>query len=209
MDDARARDNGYLAMAVGAVAAGSAVCLASYFIVGGPLGTMNDIGNAATGVLSGWLAWRLRRHVDHPAGNLAVGAALVGAVISVVGSTLVISGTTGFMFAGLVSSLGLAGIGGWLVVVNRSRGRPETWPRNVHRLGVAAGALMAMGVATVPGILLGLDDMATAPAWVWIGFLSWLGTYVVYPTWAIRVGLVETRRATGAAVTPATSGVTE
>ena len=37
---------------------------------------------------------------------------------------------------------------------------------------------MAVGIVTVPGIPLGLDDMETAPAWVWIGFVSWLGTYV-------------------------------
>ena len=74
MDELRARDTGRLALAIGAVAAGSAVCLATYFIVRGPFGTFNDIGNAATGVLSGWLAWRLRRHVEGRAASVAVGA---------------------------------------------------------------------------------------------------------------------------------------
>ena len=135
MDDERARDTGRLALTVGAVAVGSAVCLATYFAVGGPFGTINDVGNATTGILSGWLAWRLRRHILSRAANLAVGAALVGAAITVVGSALVVSGTTGFFFAGLVSSVGFAGIGTWLIVLNRSAGAAEAWPATASRLG--------------------------------------------------------------------------
>jgi hypothetical protein len=36
--------------------------------------------------------------------------------------------------------------------------------------------------------------MATAPGWVWIGFLGWLGIFVVYPAWAIWMGVVQARR---------------
>lgn len=193
MNEARARDTGPLALAIGVVSAGSVVCLATYFAVQGPFGTINDIGNAATGILSGWLAWRLRRQVSSRAGVVAVGAALCGAAITVVGSSLVVSGTTGFLLAGLVSSLGFAGIGAWLVVLNRSAGEAVAWPQRLRALGVVAGVLMAVGVVVAPGILLRLDDMETAPAWVWIGFMSWLGTYVVYPAWAIWMGIVETR----------------
>ncbi|MEO8230081.1 MAG: hypothetical protein ABI628_10015, partial [Chloroflexota bacterium] len=60
MDDTRSRNTGRLALAIGVAAAGSAACLATYFVVGGPFGTINDIGNAATGILSACLAWRLR-----------------------------------------------------------------------------------------------------------------------------------------------------
>ncbi len=59
------------------------------------------------------------------------------------------------------------------------------WPRGPRTLGVVAGALMSVGVVLVPGILLRLDDAAAAPAWVWVGFLGWLGTYVAYPAWAL------------------------
>ena len=48
------------------------------------------------------------------------GLAVAGAALTVVGSALVVSGTTGFFLAGLVSSLGFAGIGAWLVAANRS-----------------------------------------------------------------------------------------
>ena len=118
MDDRSARDTGRLAVAAGAVAAGSAACLLTYFVIRGPFGTINDIGNATTGVLSAALAWRLRRQVGGRAGDAAVGAATVGAAITVLGSALVVSGTTGFFLAGLVSSVGFAGIGAWLVAAN-------------------------------------------------------------------------------------------
>jgi hypothetical protein len=209
MDEARAPSTGHLALAVGIVAAGSAACLATYFVVGGPFGTINDVGNAATGILSGLLAWRLRRQFSSRAADVALGAALVGAAVTVVGSALVASGTTGFLFAGLVSSVGFAGIGAWLVLVNGSAGEAAAWPRRLRAFGRAAGVLMAIGVVLAPAILLRLDDMATAPAWVWIGFLSWLGTYVAYPAWAIWVGIVEGRLAARARTAPAGMAITD
>jgi hypothetical protein len=54
---------------------------------------------------------------------------------------------------------------------------------------------MALGIVAVPGIPLGLDDAGTAPAWVWISAIGWLGIYVVYPAWAIALSRFETRRA--------------
>ncbi|CAN5122466.1 hypothetical protein BH18CHL2_BH18CHL2_07750 [soil metagenome] len=189
-DGARAPDTRRLAIAVGVVSAGSAVCLATYFVVRGPFGTINDVGNAATGILSACLAWRLRRLLLGRGPRSALGAALVGAAVTVVGSALVITGTTGFLLAGLVSSVGFAGIGAWLVVVNRSVGAAAAWPPRLRALGVAAGALMAIGVVATPGIALRIDDMATAPGWVWVGFLGWLGIFVAYPAWAIGIGIV-------------------
>lgn len=209
MDDTRARDTGRLALATGGVAIGSAACLAAFFAMGEPpaLGTINDLGNATAAILTGWLAWRLRGQPGRPerrAATLATAAALAGAAVSVAGSALVLSGTTGFFLAGLVSSVGSAGIGAWLIATNRSRrGISAAWPPTIRRLGVAAGALMAAGIVAAPGVALRLDDTATAPPWVWIGFLSWLGTYVVYPAWAIRLGLAATRTASQAHLDPA------
>jgi hypothetical protein len=191
MNEARHQDTGRLAFAIGIAAAGSAVCLATYYAVQGPFGTINDFGNAATGVLSAGLAWRLRRQIPGRAGNVAVGAAIVGAGLTVAGSALVVSGTTGFFLAGLVSSVGFAGIGAWLMVLNQGDGMAEVLPRRLRSLGIAAGGLMALGIAAAPGIVLGLDDMATAPAWVWIGLLGWLGIFVAYPAWAIWLASVE------------------
>jgi len=197
MGGQESRDTGRLAVAVGVTAAGSAVLLTTYFIVEGPFGAINDVGNAATGVLSAVLAWRLRRHLAGRVGDLAVGTAVVGAGITVVGSALVMSEATGFFLAGLVSSVGFAGIGAWLVTINRSNAQAVSWPRRLRSLGVLAGALMALGVVMVPGILLRYDDMETAPGWIWIGELGWLGIYLAYPAWAMWLGILETRQARG------------
>ena len=193
MNEAQRQDTGRLALAVGIVAAGSAACLATYFAVQGPFGTINDIGNAATGVFSAGLAWRLRKQIPGRVANAAVGAALVGAAITVAGSALVVSGATGFFLAGLVSSVGFAGIGAWLVVLNKSDAIVATVPPRLRSLGVAAGALMAVGVVALPGIVLGLDDMGAAPAWVWIAFIGWFGTFVAYPAWAIWLARIAMR----------------
>jgi drug/metabolite transporter (DMT)-like permease len=193
MDEAGARGTGRLVAAVGVVAAGSAVSLATFFAVGGPFGTINDIGNAAVGVLSAALAWRLRQELAGPLRDVAVGLALVGATLTVIGSALVVSGTTGFFLAGLVSSVGFAGIGTWLVIANRARVAGIRPAGRLRYLGLLAGSLMAAGVVSAPGILLQFDDMATAPGWVWIGFLGWLGTFVAYPAWALAVAWTATR----------------
>jgi hypothetical protein len=51
------------------------------------------------------------------------------------------------------------------------------------------------GLVLIPGIALRLDDAATAPAWVWVGSASWLGTYLAFPAWAVWVGSHEGRGA--------------
>jgi hypothetical protein len=212
MDDGRDRGSARFATAIGVVAAGSAVSLATYFVAGGPLGTLNDIGNATTGVLCAAFAWRLRSHLPARVRRPAVAAAAGGATLTIVGSTLVVSGTTGFFLAGLVSSVGFAGVGAWMVALNATRLDSDAWPRRLRWLGVAAGALMAAGIVAVPGIALRLDDMATAPGWTWIAQLGWLGTFVVLPAWALWLGALTARspaRAAGsAAVAPGAEAAT-
>lgn len=170
-----------LRLAIGAVGLGSVTCLALLFAVGEPFGRLNDIGNATLAILSGVLAVTQRRHV----GPIATGLALVGAAVAVAGSGLVISGTTGFFLAGLVSTLGFAGVGAWLIALARAG---HAGAGRVRGLAMLAGALMVVGAASAPGILLRLDDMATAPGWIWIGMVGWLGIFVLYPIWALMSG---------------------
>jgi hypothetical protein len=182
---------GRLAITVGVVAVVSVVSLAVYYGVGGPFGAMNDLGNALVGILSALIAWALRpRGMTGASSRVAIGAAALGAVITVVGSALVVSGTTRFFLAGLVSSVGFALIGLWLIAVNRSLRLDPRWPPRLTTLGVVAGVIMALGLASAPGIAMGLDDMAAAPRWIWIGFLGWIGTYLIYPAWSIWLGRV-------------------
>ena len=49
---------------------------------------------------------------------------------------------------------------------------------------------MALGFVAVPGILMGLDNADTAPGWIWIAFIGWLGICLLYPIWSIWFGNV-------------------
>jgi hypothetical protein len=180
-----------VALTVGAVALVSVASLALFFTVGRPFGAINDATIGLVGVLSGLLAVVSNRRAvaGLPViGTIATGAAVVGGVIVVAGSALVISQTTGFLLAGLVESAGFALIGLWLIALNRSAATASSWPRRLTSLGIAAGITMAIGLILVPGIAMGLDNMDTAPGWVWIGFLGWLGIFVLYPIWSIWLG---------------------
>jgi hypothetical protein len=53
----------------------------------------------------------------------------------------------------------------------------------------------------VPGVAAGLDDMNAAPAWVWLGFLGWLGTFFLYPVWSIWFGLAIAKERAGQPIT--------
>jgi hypothetical protein len=182
-----------VALAVGAVAFVSVASLALFFAVGKPFGAINDWTIGLVGLLSGLLAAVVSRRGPStlPAiGNAASGGAVVGAVIVIAGSALVISQTTGFLLAGLVESSGFALIGLWLIALNRSMTTASRWPRRLPSLGIAAGIIMAIGIVVVPGVAMGLDDIDTAPGWVWIGFIGWLGIFFVYPIWSIWLGTV-------------------
>ena len=191
MDTDRVRIVARLAVAAGVVALISVASLALFFAVGKPFGAINDWTIGVVGLLSGLLALTIRSRRIVPAPGLATawtGAAVVGAVIVVVGSALVISRTTGFMLAGLVESLGFALFGLWLIALNRSMGSASGWPRRLRNLGLAAGIIMALGIVVAPGIAMGLDDAATAPGWIWIGSAGWLGIFFLYPIWSIWFG---------------------
>jgi hypothetical protein len=153
--------------------------LVIFFVVGGPFGTLNDVGNALLAVLAAALAltW------GSPVPRAATSSAVVGAAIAVVGSALVISRTTGFFLAGLVSGVGFALIGAWLLVASRSLP-----PGGLRRLGTVAGASMLAGLVGVPAMVMRLDDMASAPGWVWLSFVGWIGTFVLLPAWALWLG---------------------
>jgi hypothetical protein len=183
-----------LAIVLGAVGIGSWVSLVAFFVVEGPFGAINDLGNGALGLLSGILAVLLRRLGVRPKpgdGLLATGAAVVGAVVTLVGSALVLSDSTGFFLAGLVSSSGFALIGLWLVMLGGWRGFPTGGQESLRpSLGVVTGAVMAIGLFSVPGAVMGLDDMDAAPGWVTLGGISWLGTYILLPIWSIRLARV-------------------
>jgi hypothetical protein len=180
--------------AVAVTVAAAVVLLVLFYTVGGPFGTVNDLANAVVGLLSAVLAVQTAR-LGVPAA--AVATAGVGGALMVAGSWLVITDRSGWVLAGLVSALGAAALGAWLVVLNLAARRAGTLGTPVARLGTISGALMTLGVLTVP------DLLALADAWKdlhWygvVGFLGWLGLYLGYPVWCALVACAAGQRRTG------------
>jgi hypothetical protein len=175
------------ALALGVTSLAALGCLLIMFAGVEPLGTVNDYLNGAIGWLALALALRVRRrHRGGPAGDAAVVAAAAGAVGLSWGSWLVITGTTGYYLAGLVSTLGIAAIGLWLLLAGAASGRSGVLgPRGVRgRLARVTGWLMVTGVLALPGVLSGVDDLGAAP-WhsVVAEACAWLGVYVLLPIW--------------------------
>jgi hypothetical protein len=188
-----------IAIALGVVLLFSVVTLALFFAMGGPFGALNDWSIGAAGVLAAALVLSMRAGgLGGSSAGRVVGSALavIGGVLVVVGAWLVISERTGFLLAGLVESFGFALFGIWLTCLNWAMATSGRWSRRVARLGLATGVMLTIGLIVAPGIVMGLDDMETAPWWVWVGFVSWLGIFVLLPIWSISLGAI-LRRASG------------
>jgi hypothetical protein len=177
------------ALAIALVDATGIVCLMVFSIADGPFGTLNDIANGIAGALSALLAMQMyvRREPDRL--RIAPAASILGGAIMIIGSVLVIFEVTGWYFAGLVSSFGSAFIGLWLFVIGRWTGGLLDLPVRTRLLGRVTGVVMMVGVLAFPGILTGLDDWDAAPWYVSGSQLSWLGTYLLFPTWCVLISL--------------------
>jgi hypothetical protein len=178
-----------LALVTGVVGLGAWASLIVMFVGGEPFGLINDVGNGALAVLSGALATVCLRSTPSPGRGLTVATsvAVLGAVVAVLGSALIILDVTGYFLAGLVSGAGFALIGLWLMALNRSTEAASALrlPAKLATFGTVAGAVMAIGLVNVPGILMGVDDMAAAPGWLLPGGAVWTGTYLLLPIWGI------------------------
>jgi hypothetical protein len=163
------------------------VLLILFFTVGGPFGTLNDIFNGLTGILSGALAWSLSRKFQKgpPLSILA----WIGALSVVLGSILVIFEITGWYLAGLYGSAGYALIGLWLLALNYTVRQVKPWSHRLVNLGLIAGAIMALGLLTIPAIINRIDEWDLGPWYVnYIGQLGSIGYLLLYPLWCILVG---------------------
>lgn len=189
-----------LALVVGCTGIVALVSLVAFFAVGGPFGFINDVGNAALGVLAGTLAATWLRATTEPAARLrtTTALALVGGAAAVVGSVLVIYDITGYFLAGLVSASGFALIGTWVIAANLAGGAPLsiTLTRRHSILGLFAGSVMLVGLVNVPGVVMSIDDQGTAPLWLLAAGPCWGGTYLLLPIWCF--GLLGRRRDTRA-----------
>ena len=174
-----------VALITGVTAVLAAGALALLFIAGEPFGRANDVLNAAIGVTSAVLAVVVHRSVGGSPALVAL--AMAGAAITVVGSWLVMTGTTGFQLAGFVSAIGFALIGAWLLGSLASGPLGDVLSPAQAAVGMAAGGLMLVGLIGIAGVVMGIDSAADTPVWLWLYGIGWLGTYVAYPAWCFLV----------------------
>lgn len=195
--------NDFSQSAVGwtAIATGVSVILAVIFIilmatVDVSFGTLNDVFNGIVGIASGILAWMLypQHHARSPLlSRIALLLAVVGAIFTLLGSVLIIFEFTGFFLAGWYTAVGNALIGLWLGAFCFAMRHNDTLPQDLVRFGLVVGTIMAIGMLGIPGILAGVDSMASLPWYLIAVFFGFLGTYILYPIWTIWLG----RRITG------------
>lgn len=182
---------GWIAIAVGVSAILAVIFITLMYTVSPSFGKVNDVFNSIIGISSAVLALMLyaEHHSRSPVmSQVALALAVVGAIFTIVGSILVIFGFTDFVLAGWYSAIGNALIGLWLAVLCYSLLRGDILPHGLVVFGIVVGAFMAVGLIGIPGIFAGVDSMESMPWYLYVAFFGWLGTYILYPVWAIWLG---------------------
>lgn len=182
---------GWIAIITGVSAILAVIFLTLMYTVNQSFGRINDVFNSVIGISSVVLAWMLyaEHHAKSPLmSQIALALAIIGAIFTIVGSILIIFGFTDFVLAGWYSSVGYALIGLWLVAFCYSMLRGDVLPHNLVIFGIVVGAFMAIGFFGIPGIFAGIDSMESMPWYLYVAFFGWLGTYILYPIWAIWLG---------------------
>ena len=181
--------SGRLAVITGLFGLLALVLLILFFMIGDPFGTLNDLCNGITGVLSGLLAWNLfnKFHTE----RIFFIFALIGALVVVIGSVLVIYEITGWYLAGLFTSVGYALIGLWVAALNYSVRQLNLWSQRLVKFGLISGLIMALGLLAIPAIINRIDAWEMGPWYVnYVGLLGSLGELLLYPLWCILAGRV-------------------
>ena len=182
---------GWVALAIGISTILATGLIFLFYAIGGPFGTLNDILNGVAGILNGVLAWmlfsefRLNSSFLH---RVALILALIGAVLVVIGSVLIIFDFTGWVLAGWYTTFGYALMGIWMFIFSNSIRQSTMLPHNISVFGLVVGAIMVIGIVAISGILMGIDSTESSPGYLNLGYMGFLGTYFLYPIWAIWLG---------------------
>ena len=182
---------GWTGIAVGVIAILAVVFLTLMATVNSSFGKVNDVFNSLIGISSVILAWMLfaEHQVRSPLmSQVGLALAVLGMVFTIIGSILIIYSYTDFVLAGWYTGIGNALIGLWLAAICYTLLSGDVLPRSLIIFGIVAGAFMAVGLIGIFGILAGIDNMKM-PWYLYISFFGYLGTYILYPIWAIRLGL--------------------
>lgn len=155
-----------------------------------PMGGVNDTLNAGAGITSALLA-----SVLHPAlcrqiarlSSLVLIGAWAGAIAVIFGAWLIQTGRADVELSSYYFFYGNGLIGIWLLVLNLIARKQAVWTRGLTLLGIVAGGFMMIGLPGLYGIVLGLDGADFSSLLLLTG-ISFLGTGILYPVWAIWLG---------------------
>lgn len=183
---------GWVAIATGIAGLLGLTFIILLFTVGQPFGTLNDICNSLTAVLSVVLVRMLYPRLLEQSrllSQVTLIIAILGTVLAVVGSYLAISGVKGWYMSGLYTALGYAMIGLWLLGLTYRAMQDHSLPQGLAIFGFITAVILALGLVAIPGIFRGIDyntyDLTVFNA-VW--WTSSLGYLTIYPIWCILVG---------------------
>ena len=184
---------GRFAIATGIAGFSALVLLILAAAFGRSFGRLGDVMGALTAVLSAGLAMLLfpeHRALESQLAFAAFGLAVVGGFIAAFGSVLAATEAASWFLAQLYGAAGCALIGAWLIMVNMAGDAANTFPNRAVNIGLLAGAVMVLGIAAIPGIVLGANTERSAP-WIsrYIGRAGYLGWTLLYPLWCIWFGV--------------------
>jgi hypothetical protein len=183
---------GRVALATGIAGLLGLIFIILFFTIGQPFGTLNDICIGLTAILSVILVWMLypgHRAQSPLLSQVAIVIAMFGALLVIVSSVLAISGRTGWFLSGLYMAAGNAMIGLWLLALNYSALRGNSFPHSLVIFGIISGVVLALGLMTIPGIFRGVDTQEyelTICNYIW--WASSLGYLILYPIWCVLLG---------------------
>lgn len=154
------------------------------------MGSLNDTMNIFASILSAILASVLHAPLRKLARRLSAVmliAAWAGAIVVTFGSWLIITGRADVELSSYYFFFGNALIGIWLFALNRIAYRQYIWSERLTRWGSITSVFMILGLLGLYGILSGSDGSDYSPL-VMIAGLSFLGTGILYPIWALCLG---------------------
>jgi hypothetical protein len=113
--------------------------------------------------------------------------AWAGAIAVTFGSWLIITGRADVELSSYYFFYGNGLIGIWLFVANRSARQAAAWTPSLTRFGTFASLFMMLGLLGLYGVLRGRDGNDDSPL-VLVAGISFLGTGILYPIWALWLG---------------------
>lgn len=153
---------------------------------------LNDLFNLILAILSGVLAWILYYHFRERLTSLhgiLLILVLIGVIFAILGFRMIAFGHAGWVLSGWYTDTGFALIGIWVIGLNYTARQNDLLPKGLSLFGMIVGAVMALGFASIPGLIRNTDSTEfMSPILYWTWFISIQGWILLYPIWCIWMG---------------------